>query len=128
MTPEKKKAFDEMIAERERNAPKETPEPPATEVGMGLPNTNSSRTLEKLRGLSRTLSARLTDERNAHIVKITTFATELCDVQGETIQALEAHIVELEARIAELQNLVARLVGRDALPEAGEPAPLPCST
>lgn len=102
----------QLLAEIERRRQVQVLQPPPKlqyEVGEGQGNPNSSKTLEKLRGLTRTLSARLSAEREAHIVKITTMATELVDVQNETIEALEARIVELGEELSRyrLATLVA---------------------
>lgn len=82
-----------------REMQQEKPLPASPTAYDGRPNVGSNKTLEKLRGLSQNLSARLAEERNAHVVRITTLATELTDVQNETIQELEKHVASLEKRL-----------------------------
>lgn len=84
------------IARRLAATPPSTAQKTGTQIGDGQPNVNSSRTLEKLRGLTRTLSAQLAGARQEHVVRITTLATELVDLQNETIAALEARLSELQ--------------------------------
>lgn len=95
----RKRALEAEIERRRAALVLQPPPAQRFEVGEGAPNAYSKKTLEALRGLSQTISARLNAEREAHIVKITTWATELVDVQNETIKALEAHIRELEAQL-----------------------------
>jgi aspartyl-tRNA synthetase len=84
-------------AAMETNLQKPLPESPT--VYEGKPNARSNKTLEKLRGLTKNLSAQLTELRNTHIVQITTLSTELCDVQREQIQELEKEVERLNERL-----------------------------
>jgi L-lactate utilization protein LutB len=109
----RKRALDAEIERRRAAMVLQPPPEERHEIGAGAPNAKSGKTLEALRGLSRTLAARLTAERESHIVKITTLATELCDLQGETIAALEARIRELEAQLTQ-QGVQVVLLEQDA--------------
>src|SRR5262245_1432921 len=121
-TRQAREALAAEIARRSKAAPEPEDEQRLV-TGEGEGNPNSKRTLEKLRGLTRTMTAQLAEERKKYLVSINTLATELADLQRETIEAREARVVELEARVVELEAEV--LMGRDGLPEAKEPAPIP---
>jgi hypothetical protein len=54
-------------------------------------------TVERLKGMVAELGIRLAQERESHVVRLNTLATEAVDVQKQYIQVLESRVHELEA-------------------------------
>lgn len=66
--------------------------------------SRSKTTIERLRTATAEVAARLTAERDSHVLRLSTLATEACELQQELIKALTERIEILEVNNRNLLN------------------------
>ena len=64
---------------------------------MSEKEVRTKSTVERLKGMVADIGVRLAQERENHVIRLNTIATEAVDVQNQYIKALEERVVELEA-------------------------------
>lgn len=71
--------------------------------------TRTKSTVDRLKGMIAEISLRLSNEREQHVIRLNTIATEAVDIQREYIQVLEARVVGLEAENRELRRTLGQI-------------------